>query len=58
MKSCVSRGAAALLIAMPFTLSAQEATPTDDELVQEMQAALPEGGAVLREVQGIRAACE
>jgi len=28
-----------------------------DDLVQEMQAALPEGGAVLREIQGIRAAC-
>ena len=36
MKSCVSRGAAALLIAMPFALSAQEASPTDDEVTEEI----------------------
>ena len=50
MKSCVSRGAAALLIAMPFTLSAQEASPTDDELVQEIIVTAQKRATSLQEV--------
>ncbi len=36
MKSCFPRGVAALLVAMPFALSAQEASPTDDEITEEI----------------------
>jgi iron complex outermembrane receptor protein len=36
MKSSFSRGVAALFIAMPFAISAQEASPTDDEITQEI----------------------
>jgi iron complex outermembrane receptor protein len=36
MKSVFSRGAAALLIAMPFAISAQEASPADDNAIDEI----------------------
>ena len=36
MKSWIPRGAAALLIAMPFASSAQEAASTDDDLIAEI----------------------
>ncbi|HEY6123431.1 MAG TPA: TonB-dependent receptor [Steroidobacteraceae bacterium] len=36
MKSWIPRGAAALLIAVPFASSAQEASPTDDEITEEI----------------------
>ena len=36
MKSRIPRGAAALLMAVPFTLSAQENKPTDDALIEEI----------------------
>ncbi|HEU4779026.1 MAG TPA: TonB-dependent receptor [Steroidobacteraceae bacterium] len=50
MKSRFTRGAAALLIAMPFTLSAQETSPTDEEITEEIIVTAQKRATSLQEV--------
>ena len=50
MKSSFTRGSAALLIAMPFAVSAQEASPTDDEIIEEVIVTAQKRATSLQEV--------